>query len=89
LSETTNGHADSVVMNLAWQLPKFLEVQLPMKKVVWRATVPRADSSSSQGRFQTLLTAWTIWVHVSASRLQALLASLPSLISVVRRSLRI
>jgi hypothetical protein len=61
LSETTNGDADSVVMNPAGQLPMFFTLSLPrippMKRAVWRAPVPRADSSSSRGSFQTLLTA--------------------------------
>jgi hypothetical protein len=71
LSETTNGDADSVVMTPAGQLPKFFTLSLPrilpMKRAVWRAPVPRADSSSSQGSFQTLLTARTIWIRVRDS----------------------
>jgi hypothetical protein len=42
---------DRIVMNPACQLPKFFEAQptadLQMKRAVWSAPVPRADSSSS------------------------------------------
>jgi len=73
LSETTNRDADSVVMNPAGKLPKFITLSLPrilpMKRAVWRAPAPRADSSSSEGSFQTLLTARTIG---SMSEIQAL-----------------
>jgi hypothetical protein len=53
LSERTSGAADSIVMNPACWLPKFFEAQPTAdsadEKAVWRAPVPRADSSSSQG----------------------------------------
>ena len=69
LSETTNGDADSIVMNSAWQSPKFFEAQPTVDSADEKsglACTGAADSSSTQGSFQTLLTACTIWVQVSA-----------------------
>jgi hypothetical protein len=54
LSETTNGDADSVVMNPACQLPSSLRLSLtrilPMKRAFWRAPVSRVGSNFHQGR---------------------------------------
>ncbi len=72
LGETTNGDADGVLMNPACQLPKFLEAQPTANSAEEQSglacTGARVDNSSSQGSFQTLLTACTIWVQLSASR---------------------